>query len=152
MFIAWHNWRISRNNHAHTLSWNSHWYIQLVKEVFFKTYTWSYISTELCFQLNHNSSAESEKGINTGSKMFRSEPEESDITRLWTAIAPFWLEGRYRNCLHSHCALLVLNGTSLSSINAFLALSRRIIPPPRACEKSGTVEHLHKSLPRISNH
>ena len=49
-------------------------------------------------------------------------------TKLCTAIAPFWLEGCYRQTLYSNCALLVLNGTSLNvSINDLLALSRRIV-------------------------
>ena len=72
-----------------------------------------------------NSSAESKKGI-TLVQRCSIQNQKGAITRLCTAIVPFWLEGRYRQSLYSNCALLVLNGTSLNSINALLALSRQI--------------------------
>ena len=67
------------------------------------------------------------KGINTGSKMFRSEPEEHYHQTLYSNCALLVRRARLPSVRLYNCALLVLNGTSLNSINALLAISRRIV-------------------------
>ena len=72
-----------------------------------------------------NSLAESKEGIKAVQRC-SVENQKGTIARLCTAIAPFRLEGRYRQTLYSNCAFLVLNRTYLNSFNALLALSQQI--------------------------
>ena len=77
---------------------------------------------KLCERKENNLSAEGKKGINDVQRC-SIQNQKGTITRLCTVIAAFCLEGRYHQTLYSNCALLVLNGTSLNSVNALLALS-----------------------------
>ena len=73
---------------------------------------------------SYKSSAESKKGINAVQRC-SVQNQKAAIARLCVAIMPFWLERCYRQTLYSNCALLVFNRTSLKSVNALFALSRR---------------------------
>ena len=72
--------------------------------------------------IKHKSSAENKKSINAVQRC-SVQNRKGAIASLCTAIAPFWLEGRYRQTLYSISAIVVLNGASLTFINALLALN-----------------------------
>ena len=94
------------------------------------------------------SSAEGKKGINAFQRC-SVENQKGAIARLCTAIAAFWLEGHYHQTLYSNCGLLVLNGTSLNSVNALLALSQRI-GEAKSVTKKLTINTAWTSLARVA--